>query len=133
MRDAVGSAEIEQGLFPGGLRDESVQGAEVAVRHEDGSGLGSQRHHVARPVVLLVLARALVLADDVAVVLVQRRTARNPRLRVRARPEAVHVESRRALTGQRSEPLELAEVLGGLRVNRVRMRVRPVGQVDLGA
>src|SRR5438477_176571 len=65
-----------------------------AIGEEDGAGLRAKREHVARAIVFLVAPRALVLLDDVAVVLVDRKAGREPRLHVAAHAKTVEIDAR---------------------------------------
>ena len=73
---------------------------------EDRPGLRAQLDDVARPIVLLVPPRALVLLDDVAVVVVHREAAGDPGLNVLAHPQAVDVQARRVLEDERRARLQ---------------------------
>ena len=71
VQHAVGRCEIVE--RPGGchMLDEAVDRRRRAVDQEHRAGLGMQRQQVPRAIVFLVLSRALVLLDDVALVLVE--------------------------------------------------------------
>ena len=106
----------------------------VAVGQEDGPGLGAEAPHVACPVVLLVLPRALVLADPVARrIRRSRRTRRRPS--ARGRPSGAG--RRRA---RRRPPGRAARRGAGSRSSRAAFSytafgewIGAVGQVDLRA
>ena len=63
---------------------------------------------MARAIVFLVAPRALVLLDDVAVVLVEREAAREAGLLVRAHPEAIEIQARSLLIHERRRVLSAA-------------------------
>ena len=86
-----------------------------------------------RAVVLLVAARALVLADRVGIVLVEREDAGNAGLVAPGHAESVDEERGLGLRRERRLAPQPREILGGLRVDRVGVGIRPVRQVDLGA
>ena len=130
---AVVGLEVVERLADGLGLDERVEAAVGAVGQEDGAGLRAQGQDVARAVVLLVGARALVLADDVGVVLVHGAGGGDAHLRVPAHADAVDVEVWFVLFDERALRLEPLEILARLRVDLVRVDVRALGQVYLGA
>jgi hypothetical protein len=88
---------------------------------------------VARAVVLLIGARALVLADDIRVVLVHGAGGGDARLRVLAHADSVDVETRLVLFDERALGLEPLEIFARALVDLVRIDVRAFRQVYLGA
>src|SRR5437867_2870783 len=70
---AVHGFEIEQRRATGRAADDVVDARLRAIGEKHRTGLRAERDHVARPVVLFVAARPLVLLDDVAIVLVERK------------------------------------------------------------
>ncbi len=88
---------------------------------------------MARAVVLLIGPSALVLADEVSVVLVHGEGGGDAHLRVLAHDETVDVEARLVLFDECALRFEALEVLARFLVDLVRVDVRPFGQVDLGA
>ena len=75
------------------------------VGQEHDAGLRAQLDDVARAIVFLVAPRALVLLDDVALVLVDREAAGEPGLLVAAHPQPVEVERRRLVLGDQRRAL----------------------------
>ena len=82
MRDAVLGLEVVERRLARRAGDELVDLRSVAVGQEDRAGLRPQSDDVARPIVLFVASRSLVLADTVGVVLVDRENPGDPRLHV---------------------------------------------------
>ena len=79
MADAVGGRQVVEGgrLHRGG--DQAIDLRAAAIRKEHGLGVRLECQDVARAVVLLVRARALVLSDHVALVVGDGRHTRPPR------------------------------------------------------
>ena len=72
-----------------------------AVGEEHRAGLRAEGEHVARAVVFLVAARALVLLDDVAIVFVDREARGEAGLHVAAHPQPVEVDARLVFDDER--------------------------------
>src|SRR5262245_58835407 len=83
-------------------------------------------------IVLLVAARALVLLDDVPVVLVERVARGETELLMVAHLEAVEIEGGVAFENERRF-LQPQEIVCGLLVDSGRVRVCPLGKLDFGA
>src|SRR2546423_13395157 len=75
MADAVVCDEVGDGVALFGALDNRVDCVAPAVGEKDRAGLRANRNHVACAVVLFIFARALVLTNDVGVVLVYRTTS----------------------------------------------------------
>ncbi len=103
----------------------------VAKRQQHGARLGAQFRDVPGAVVFLVLARALVLDDHVAAVLVHRECPGQARLLVVAHAQAIDVQPRRAVLHEDAGP-ERLERLPGTRVDLIGVGRRGRRQVDLG-
>jgi hypothetical protein len=132
VRDAVRGAKVVQ-RRPGGRGvDARVELGAVPVRQKDGSRLRAKRDHVAGPVVFLVAAGPLVLADDLGVVLVERERGRDPGLLVPVDGEPVGVESRRRLAFEHALAGKRFEGLRRLAIDLGRVRIGPLRQVDFG-
>ena len=133
VRDAVLRDEVQQRRRGGFGGDERVDRGFVAVAEEHLPGVRARREDVVRPVVLLVLARLLV-AQDRAVRVVRRGAAGDDgRLDVRAHRLAVEVERGLGLADELPAGDERVEVPLGRLVDRGRVGVGALGQVDLGA
>ena len=80
------------------------------VRQKYGPGLRAKGQHVTGAIVFLVRPRPLVLPDDVAVVLVERRTAAHAHLHVSAHAQLIDIDARLLIDDQRAvaEGLEVA-------------------------
>ena len=102
------------------------------VGQEHDAGLGAELDHVPRAVVFLVAPRALVLLDDVLLVLVDREASGNAGLLVRTHLQPVEIERRRLLDGQRRRPAQLLEILAPALIDGGRVGIRSRREVDLG-
>ena len=87
---------------------------------------------MARAVVFLVAPGALVLLDDVLLVLVHGETAGNAGLLVRPHPQPIEIQGRRLLLRQRRVATQLLEILTAFLIDRGRVRIHIRRQVDLG-
>jgi hypothetical protein len=134
--DGVAGAVVEcrsgVGRPTHGVREERVDLGRARVRHEHRPGLRVERLHVPHAVVFLVRARMLVLADAVRFVRRDRRRSHQSRLRVIARGNAIDVVRGRRVAYEHARVEHPREVLGGLRVDRRRVRIDTRRQVDLG-
>src|ERR687891_688447 len=126
-----GREVVERGRRAGMPRDR-VDLGRGAIGEEHDPGLGAQRDHVARAVVLLVAPGELVLLDQPLLVLVDRVARREPGLLVPAGAEAIEVEARLGIEGQRRRPPQLREAPHRLLVNLVRMDIGAGREIDLG-
>ena len=88
---------------------------------------------MARAVILFVAARALVFADDVIVVFVNRAAGDQTYLFMLTHNEAIEIEARRLFLFERAILYKLIEVLCGLAIDCVRVMVRAFGQINLWA
>ena len=131
--DVVLGPEVVDRRALHGPGDGVVDGVVAAVSQHDRLGVGPLREHVARPVVLLVGPRVLVLEDDVVVVVLGRDQPDEPRLGPAVHDQAVHVEPGGLVADEGAGLGERAERLGPLLVDLVGVLVGPLGQVDLGA
>ena len=102
------------------------------MRQKHRSRLGTQLDDMPGPIVFLVLARAFVLLDHVAVVLRERKARRNPGLAVAVRVQMVEIQRRRGLLHERRVALQRAISFGSGAIDDVVMGIRVRGQVDLG-
>ena len=91
-------------------------GGRVGQEHD--AGLRAQLDDVARAIVFLVAARALVLLDDVALVFVDREAAGDAGLLVLAHPQPIEVERRRLVRDERRLLAERREILARPLVDR---------------
>ena len=100
MADAVGGRQVVEGgrLHRGG--DQAIDLRAAAIRNEHGLGVRLERQDVARAVVLLVRARALVLSDHVALVVGDGDAPDHPDLRPCAHHLAIHEERRIGIAHQ---------------------------------
>ncbi len=85
-----------------------------------------------RPVVFLVLARSLVLSDDVAGVLIDRDAGGDPGLLVIPHPKPIHVDAGRLLLDEGRRTPQPGEVGRRGGVDRVSMGIGLGRQLDLG-
>ena len=84
-----------------------------------------------RAVVFLVAPGPLVLLDDAAVVLVERKAGGHTGLLVRAIAQAIHVDARFVLDDERG-PLQRFEIPDRPRVDLVAVRIGVRRQLELG-
>ena len=103
------------------------------VGQEDDAGLRAELDDVPRAIVFLVGARALVLLDDVLLVLVDREAGGDAGLLVAAHAQAIEVERRLVLDHQRRVGAERREVLLRFRVDLSGIRIGARRQIDLRA
>ena len=101
MLHAIRRREIEQRWAVSHPRRDGVDGEGGGIRQEYGPGLRAQIDDVPGAVVFLVLPRPLVLADDVALVLVDREAPGDARLLVPAHAQLVQVQARRLVKDER--------------------------------
>ncbi len=92
MRHTVGRDEVEQRTVIHILRDDSVNPRSIAVGHQNRSGLGVDREHMAGAIVLLVGVRLFVLLDDAVVVVIHVAAADQPDLIVVVEHLAVQIQ-----------------------------------------
>jgi hypothetical protein len=130
---AINGGEVEQRRRPDRALHRPVNAGRRLVNQEHRPGLRPQLDDVARPIVLLVAARALVFLDDVAVVVVHGKGAGDPGLKVRSHTQPVDVQGRRVLEHQRRPRLEGVEILHRLRIHRVVIWVGVGREVDFRA
>ncbi len=130
---AVRRREVVERFACCGLSCERVDSRQRSIREEDHAGLRSERHHVLCPIVFLVAPRALVLLDDVGVVLIQRKTAGDPGLLVSPHPQSIAIERRRVIEHERSPLAQAGEVLTCLFIDPGSVRIRVRRQIDLRA
>ena len=102
------------------------------MRQKDGPGLRPQLDDVPRAVVFLVLPRALVLLDDVAVVLGERIARRHARLAVAVRVEMIEIQRGLGFLDERRVALQRAIPFGGSAVHDIGVRVGARRQIDFG-
>src|SRR5262245_11189201 len=95
VADLIRRREVEQWFFRLSAGDNLVDLPPSSISEKHRAGLRAYRQHMPRAVVLLVLACALVLANDVGFIFVKRTTCGNPGLRVFAHAKAVDVQARR--------------------------------------
>ena len=133
MTHPVGGRKIIKGWRVLNLVDDLVDRGEAAVGEEDGAGLGAQGGNVTGPVILFVFAGALVLADDVGVIFVNRGAAGDADLLMVAQLEAIDVEARRLFDEERSGRFQPLEIIGGALIDFVGIGVYLVRQFQLGA
>ena len=111
---------------------ELVDERDRTMRQKDGPGLRAQLDHVPRAVVFLVLAGALVLLDDVAVVFGKRVARRHARLAVAVRVQMIEIQRGLGFLYQRCIVLQGAISFGGGAIDDVAMRIRAGGKINLG-
>ena len=121
----------KSGWPPVDARDDGVDRRRGAIGQEHRTGLRANREHVPRAIVFLVGPRLLVLLDQVAIVLVDRKARGHARLHVLAHVQAVDVEARRVFDDERRAALRRREVPRGLLVDLVGVRIGAGGQIDL--
>ncbi len=131
--DLVGRGEVVQRRRRGDASRDPVDLGRRLIRQEHGPRLRAQLHDVPRPVVFLVLPRLLVLQDDVAIVVVDGKRAREARLHVGAHAQAVEVEARLILDDERSGGSEVLIVASCRFVDDVRVRIGVGRQAELRA
>src|SRR6185295_9227992 len=93
VADSVGRGEIIKRVFGLRARDDFVDLSSPAIRQKNRTRLRSKRNHMTRPVVLFVFAGALVPANDVRVVLIDRATAGDAGLLLLAHAQAIDVQA----------------------------------------
>ena len=103
------------------------------IRQEDDTRLRAQLDDVPCAVVFLVAAGPLVLADDVRLILVDRKTTGDAGLLVRTHPQPVEIERRRIIYHERRALAQCHKVLTRFRIDPGRVRIRVGRQIDLGA
>src|SRR5215467_4152657 len=101
MPHSIGGLEIEERLTRAEASHGVVDGRGRAVREEDRAGLGADCYHVPRAIVFLVPPRALVLLDDIAVVLLERPAPRDAGLLVSSHSEPIQIDARLVFHDQR--------------------------------
>ena len=133
MADAVGGRQVVEGgrLHRGG--DQAIDLRAAAMGQEHRLGVRLERQDVARAVVLLVRARALVLSDHVALVVGDGDAPDHPDLGPCAHHLAIHEERRIGIAHQHPVRGEAVEIPPRLLVHPRVMRVDVLGQVDVGA
>ena len=87
VAESVGGRRIDRGIG--------------TVGQKYGTGLGTKRQHVLRPVVLLVAPRPFVFPDEIAIVFVDGVTSRKPGLDMVAHLQPVEIDARFSLEHQR--------------------------------
>ena len=85
------------------------------------------------PIVLLVLARAFVLADDVVLVLIDRETRGHAGLLVAPHAQPIDVDARAGFLDQRRGRSQSRELAPGGLVDGIGVRVLVGRELDLGA
>ena len=133
VRDAVGGDEVVERGPRAGRLDQAVDLGAGAVGQEDHAGLGAQGDDVAGAVVLLVAAGPLVLADQVALVLVDREGAGDAGLHVAAHAQPVDVERWLGLGRERRRGAQPLEILPAAVVDGGGIGIGALGQLDFGA
>src|SRR4030095_12957847 len=85
---------------------------------------------MARAIVLLVRARALVFLDEVARVLVERKASGKSDLRMGSHSQAIEIKGRLVVQKQRRRALQFLEITDGLRVDGSIVRIGPRRKID---
>src|SRR5215467_16097667 len=94
MPHSIGGLEVEERLARAEASHGVVDRRGRAVREEDRAGLSADRDHVPRAIVFLVPPRALVLLDDIAIVLVECPARRDAGLLVISHSESIQIDAR---------------------------------------
>jgi hypothetical protein len=115
MPDAIGSHKIIERLAAGFRRNQGGEARVIPEGQENRFGIGVEDEHVSSPIVLLVAAGLLVLADDIAGVVIDMDTANHADWSGPASP--VHRCSRLRITLKHTFVHEPVEVGPGRRVN----------------
>ena len=129
--DAVRRCEIVFRRFCGVFRQDRVHGLFPAVGQEDRPGVRVAGVDVADAVRLLVRAGLLVLFDDVVQIIVDADAADKPRLGAAVHDLAINIQHGFRLMQHIAAVGERLQVRGGLRVDRVAVKVGLGRQIDL--
>ena len=89
VADPIRSGEAVERSAGGDRGHCAIDARMVAMSEKHRAGLRAQCHHVPRPIVFLVAPGALVLLDDVAIVLVEGKAGGNAKLLVLAHAQPV--------------------------------------------
>ena len=130
--NAVGCLDIEQRAALRSLGHDRVDRRLSAVHHEHRAGLSAEREHMTRAVVFLVAPCPLVLLDDAAVVLVERKAGGHAGLLVHAVAQAIQVHTRLVFDDEH-RLFQRFEVPDGARVHFVGVWIGVRWQLELGA
>ena len=128
----VGRREIDDRLALRHLGDDPIDVGGRAIRQEHRPRLRAEREHVLRAIVFLVAARALVLLDDVAVVLVDGEARGETGLDVAPHLQPVEIDARLVLHDQRVFP-ERRKIVRRATVHGVCVWIGAGRQLELGA
>ena len=131
VADAVGRGEVVQRLAAVDLPRQRVDRAIGAIGQKHHAGLRPKLDDVARAIVFLVAARALVLLDDVRLVLVEREAAGDAGLLVRAHAQSVQVQRRGLVEHERRALAQRREIRPRLFVHLRRVRIGAGRKIDL--
>ena len=129
----VNGREVEQRLLLRFALDDVFHGRDRPEGEKNRTRLRAEFHHVAGSVVFLVAASALVLFDRAAVVFLQRKARRDPRLRVPLDVELIQVHRVRRFLNERPIVFELPIALGGEAIDPVGMRIGAGRQINFRA
>jgi hypothetical protein len=129
----VGRGEVEQRRARGHRAGDRVEAGRRLVGEEHDAGLRAQLDHVPGPIVLLVAARPLVLADDVLFVIVDGEAPGDAGLLMAPHPEPVEIQRGLILDHERRRLAQRIEVPARSGVHRGRVGIDVRRQIDLRA
>ena len=132
-RTPSGAVKSKSGSPRVTARGDAIDLGGRAVGEKHRTGLRAEREHVPRAIVFLVAPRPLVLLDDVAIVLVERKAGGETGLHVCAHPQAIEVHARLVLDHQRAVAAAPSKLSARALIDRVGVRIGAGGQLELRA
>src|SRR5438034_1687521 len=127
MLNAVGRTKVVKRFCCHRLLCQCIYRRLSAIRKKHWSGLRAEDQHMSGAIILLVTTRALVLTNNVLVILINRTTCDYPNLFVFTHNQTIKIETWRRLHLKWTTFLQLVEVLQRFAINQVAMNVGAFG------
>ncbi len=133
MAHAIRGGEIDLGRHQTDLGEQVIDDRRRPVDQKGRSRLGIQRLDLAHPIVLLHGAGEFMLFDPLRVIGRHRGARDQPGLTMTTHGQSIHVIAGCRIPHQQTLGEHPVQVLAPLGIDRRRIRIRPLGQIDLGA